>query len=271
MHYAYDNSADNVRNPHSPPIRVIYGPLTTDEMGDLNIRVETKNFEDRRVLSADVAKLQIQTVIHGLRQEIARDPKDVEALASYAGMMLASGNDRLAEPHLKMILAVEPRHVYGNSLMGALLIGKNDPMGALEYLNIATQEDPNHPEARQNLAIALIQLGKMDAAAYHMFKVAKIRPNFSCHYFLGNYFHGKQQWERAAKHLEAALSYNPGHAEARYLLGESLWQQGHQDDAVAALEETLRRKPDFAKARQLLQQIRSSGANKAERPLAPIQ
>src|SRR5439155_12408813 len=39
MEYTYDNSAANVRNPHHPPRRVLWGQQTTDEMGDLWIQV----------------------------------------------------------------------------------------------------------------------------------------------------------------------------------------------------------------------------------------
>lgn len=34
MRYTYDNSADNVRNPHRPPVPVVWGQNTTDEMGE---------------------------------------------------------------------------------------------------------------------------------------------------------------------------------------------------------------------------------------------
>ena len=39
MRYTYDNSADNPRNPHRPPARVVWGQNTSDEMGDLWLQV----------------------------------------------------------------------------------------------------------------------------------------------------------------------------------------------------------------------------------------
>jgi hypothetical protein len=38
MEFVYDNSAGNPRNPHSPPVRVRWGPGTDDEMGSLDVR-----------------------------------------------------------------------------------------------------------------------------------------------------------------------------------------------------------------------------------------
>jgi hypothetical protein len=38
MEFVYDNSADNPRNPHSPPQRVLWGPGTDDEMAGLHVQ-----------------------------------------------------------------------------------------------------------------------------------------------------------------------------------------------------------------------------------------
>ena len=264
MQYVYDNSAKNTRNPHSPPQRVVYGPLTTDEMGDLNIRVEAQDFDDRSKLNTDVARHHLETVVRGLRDEMARDPKNVEARASFAGLLMSSGNERAAEPHLKQILELEPRHVYANSLMGALLIGRNEIQQALEHLATAIKEDPDHAEARQNLAAAMLQLGKPDVAAHHMAKAMEIRPNIKGHFFLGSHFYGQEKWEQSVSHFQAALEYEPSQAEVRYMLARSLWQQGEKVDAVKQLRETLRLQPNFAKALQMLQQIKADPSKPLE-------
>ena len=41
MRYVYDNSAGNPRNPSSPPRRVLTGPESRDEMGELLIQFLT--------------------------------------------------------------------------------------------------------------------------------------------------------------------------------------------------------------------------------------
>src|SRR6185436_1630629 len=49
MHFTYDNSVDNVRNPHQPPKRVKYGLQTTDEMGELWFLVVPRQPAERNV------------------------------------------------------------------------------------------------------------------------------------------------------------------------------------------------------------------------------
>src|SRR4029453_4241733 len=39
MRYTYDNSPDNPSNPHRPPRRVIWGPQSHDEMGNLGVQL----------------------------------------------------------------------------------------------------------------------------------------------------------------------------------------------------------------------------------------
>lgn len=48
----YDNSADNLRNPNSPPKRVRWGEQSTDEMGSLILSVVPKNAADLDALRA---------------------------------------------------------------------------------------------------------------------------------------------------------------------------------------------------------------------------
>ena len=54
MRYVYDNSAANVRNPHVPPARVVWGQNTTDEMGDLWVQMVPRTTGDFARLNEDV-------------------------------------------------------------------------------------------------------------------------------------------------------------------------------------------------------------------------
>src|SRR5712692_5709251 len=60
MHYTYDNSADNVRNPNRPPRRVTFGQTTASEMGDLWLQVATRTSSDRAALHRDYAPKMLQ-------------------------------------------------------------------------------------------------------------------------------------------------------------------------------------------------------------------
>ncbi len=44
----WDNSAENPRNPNNPPVRVLWGEVSTDEMGAVNFRVLAARKKTRR-------------------------------------------------------------------------------------------------------------------------------------------------------------------------------------------------------------------------------
>ena len=46
----WDNSADNIRNPHKPPVQVGWGVASTDEMGSVTVGVVPRKNEDLEIL-----------------------------------------------------------------------------------------------------------------------------------------------------------------------------------------------------------------------------
>ncbi len=78
MRYVYDNSVANVRNPHRPPARVVWGQNTSDEMGDLWIQMVPR-------LSADLAVLN----------EDFRRKANAEDLAAYTKLLEADPDNPL--------------------------------------------------------------------------------------------------------------------------------------------------------------------------------
>jgi hypothetical protein len=55
LDFTFDNSAENPRNPSDPPVRVVYGSNSMDEMADLILQVLPVNPADRATLIADAA------------------------------------------------------------------------------------------------------------------------------------------------------------------------------------------------------------------------
>src|SRR4030095_4801133 len=58
MRYTYDNSDANRNNPHHPPVPVIWGPQSSDEMGTLGLQVLPRSPADLAVLGQSIAALR---------------------------------------------------------------------------------------------------------------------------------------------------------------------------------------------------------------------
>ena len=75
MEFTYDNSADNPRNPHDPPRRVLYGPESSDEMGDLWVQVVPRREADLAALKLDFARKETAARLAGYRFKLDRNPR----------------------------------------------------------------------------------------------------------------------------------------------------------------------------------------------------
>ncbi|MFB3111272.1 MAG: tetratricopeptide repeat protein, partial [Gemmatimonadales bacterium] len=72
MQWTYDNSAENPRNPNTPPRRVVYGSLSSDEMSDLVIQVLPRNGRDLNILRRDLQwKYEVRESTYLARREYA--------------------------------------------------------------------------------------------------------------------------------------------------------------------------------------------------------
>ena len=60
LEMVYDNSEANLVNPSRPPVRVGFGPRSTDEMCDLILQVLPRNEGDRRRLLRDRAGVELE-------------------------------------------------------------------------------------------------------------------------------------------------------------------------------------------------------------------
>lgn len=68
---AYDNSAANLDNPHSPPKRVRWGKESTDEMGSMTLVVTAAHQSDHRRLE-NAVKLNNAKAVRGARKLVAK-------------------------------------------------------------------------------------------------------------------------------------------------------------------------------------------------------
>src|SRR5262249_31991019 len=92
MEFHYDNSTNNVQNPHQPPQRVSYGTQSTDEMGELWFRVLACNTSDLELLSRDYSGRLLRDAIAYNEYRLRKDPKDATAHLELGRYHLLSQN-----------------------------------------------------------------------------------------------------------------------------------------------------------------------------------
>lgn len=237
MRYTFDNSSVNVRNPHTPPRRVRYGPESTDEMGDLWIQVVPVRTEDLLVLERDY---QVQE----LRSDIACHEK---------------------------LVRDEPGRVYFMTSLALLYKRAGRLPEALALLEQCIRVQPDLAGTHNHLAVVLASLGELDQAITHVRRALELDPDHAeAHYNLANGYRERKQWEKAIRHYERAIALQPAFLEAHINLALTFLDSGRHDQAIHHNQRALAIDPDDAWAHfNLAKALQAAGRpREALEPLA---
>lgn len=148
-------------------------------------------------------------------------PGDFLGLAHIGSCLSAMGRYGEAESYLRRAVAgIDDPQTHYN--LGLLLSVTNRGNEAIAEYEKALARDPNHADARLNMATALARQGRMDAAL---------------------------------RELTQLVDQDPDNALARTNLGVVLIQQGKVEQARVQLEAALRADPNLGPARQALESI----------------
>ena len=216
MRFTYDNSSDNVRNPHHPPQRVLAGNRASDEMAHLWLQVLPK---DSPGATADPRAL-IQEAM--ARHNLQKNPDDFEAHYNLAALLQIRGE--LSESVAQFAQAVRLR--------------------------------PDDPTANNALGAVLLASGRTGESIPHLVAALRVRPDyFDAHYNLGNALASQGDFAQALVEFRAAVRLNPEDANAEANLGSAFAETGNSKEARLHYERALKINPNHELARENLRQL----------------
>jgi hypothetical protein len=185
MRYTYDNSDANPRNPSRPPRRVIFGPQSTDEMGELWFQVLLNNASVLSVLQ---------------RERRLTDAR--ETAAFYENFLRAHPEDA-------------PSHVGLGKVLGPL----GQPASAEQHFRTALELNPNQPEAHYYLGLIRFDQRQFSAARAEFEAELRLDPDYyKAHVGLGMICIEEQNLDQAETHVRAALRISPKDAGLQQML-----------------------------------------------------
>lgn len=235
MHYVFDNSAENERNPSHPPKRVVHGWNTKDEMAELWLQAVPRDPNDleklREAHALEVGLDRLKEYITLGEAALRQYPEDTdirlrlaEGHYDLAQLQSKANETEEAEAHYRESLRLFPRLAKANNNLGLLLAARQDWPAAVEAYELALQAQPKLVKVHTNLAAAQEALG---------------------------------QRERAERHLRRALVLQPERADLHNKLGAFLARGGRLQEALGCFQEALQISPDFGAARKNLRQTRA--------------
>jgi len=176
MHFTYDNSEANVRNPNHPPKPVSYGLQTTDEMAEVWFRLLPKTPEDIQKLHESIKARLVRDGIAYNSYLLEKNPRDGLAHANLALRMLQLRRMDDALAHAKKGVELEPdNETVHYNLALVLDVRKQQREAEAEYARVL-ELNPDNLKARNNLG--LLEYGRADFdGAEHQFREAlRIKP-----------------------------------------------------------------------------------------------
>lgn len=232
MRYTYDNSADNPRNPHRPPARVVWGQNTSDEMGDFWMQVIPRSSADLAILNADFGRKAQAEDLAAYTKLLQGDPDNPLRHDAVASLYLDSGRLDEAIGHYRASLRLNPDSAPTHYNLAFVLSASGMRDEAIAQLEDAVRLDPGYGQAHNNLG-ALLQLAG--------------RP------------------DQALEHYQRAVALRPDNVEARANLGQLLSIEGRVAEAAGQFREALALKADHPQALAGLAWVRATASDPAFR------
>ena len=148
-------------------------------------------------------------------------------------------------------------------------MAKGEADAAVAAFRAVLDQDPGNVTARHNLGSALMQKGDVEGAIALYRELTAAHPeNAEAFYNLGVALKQKDDFAGAEAALRRAIALDPQSQlpEAPYTLGVTLWQIGRAEDAATAFRAALAARTDYAEAHYMLGTVLRQQGGRRRRP-----
>ncbi len=253
MRYTYDNSAGNVRNPNSPPIRVRDGNRSVDEMGHLWLQVLP------RAEAGSDPRMKLQRA--WMESRLQKDGHDDIALYNLASLSMAEGESARAAELYRRALEQRPGDVRMMTSLGSALEASGDWQAAQAQYRAAMAKDPGYADAVFDLAT--VDLGHEavpEAEAMFRRLLAEHPGDAGAQAGLGDALWASGRTAEAKAEFERVLAAAPVNFEALIGLGRMEAEGGSPEAAESLLLRAIAVRNDAEAQRSLAMVYATSGA-----------
>jgi tetratricopeptide (TPR) repeat protein len=165
--------------------------------------------------------------------------------------------ERVAEaiPLLQQAVREYPNGDWAWLLLGKAFLKRSELPRAVEALRTAVRLAPNSVEAQFHLGLASFAQKDRRTAAACFLKVIELKPDAQAYYLLGHCLAQDGDRRNATNAFRKALRYRPNYSQAQLDLGTLLAQAGQTIPAVVHLRSAVELDPANARAKKLLEQV----------------
>ena len=223
MRYIYDNSAANVRNPTQPPVEVLWGQQSKEEMGDFWLHVLTRNASDRDLLDRTFRSKWMATDAVGLKELIRREPSRVALRDDIGVVYMLLNRPAEAAVHFEASMTLQPDSAPAHYNLATAFAASNRLDDAVAQFQRALELRPAYAMAQNNLAIAFLRLGRTPEALQGFHDAIRLDGNlFEAHVNAGLISRATGDLAEAAARFRRAVFLKPDWLPAIELLATLL-------------------------------------------------
>jgi len=256
MRFTYDNSDSNEENPHHPPINVMAGQRSTDEMGNLLLQVLPRSPADRAVLGKSFLAHDAQTNVAGAEMVVRHNPANAENQTFLGSSYVDVDRVDEALPHFEYALRLDSRSARAHNELAGALLEKHQLPEAVAHFRQATALAPRDERMHYNLGRALTAAGQPAEAAGEFQRALQLNPDLAeAHDELGVLLFASGRVNQALPHLQRAVALAPGSAVFHSDLGGALAETGRTGEALQHIRRALEIDPGLASAQENLARL----------------
>jgi Flp pilus assembly protein TadD len=193
----------------------------------------------------------IPAALDHFRRAVKHAPNFADAHRNLAKTLTAVGRFADAEKHFKLAIELEPQSGRTRLDFADFLLNRGDVALARREYVAAAELLSDNPDILFQVGLLDLQMGDVAAAETQFRTVVQRAPGHGpAHNYLAVLIagQGKEELAEAAALLRTAVKLAPENAEFHNNLGVILVRVGNRDEALKALEEAVRLKPDYAEA-----------------------
>lgn len=254
MRWTYDNTEHNQQNPARPPVRVLYGERSQDEMASVWIHGLARSVDDGRLARSELAQSALAREIEDLRAMTAADPENRDRfvwLANDLAKLHRFEEAKTEYEHALHLGAIDPfqRSGYAGVLrrLGAL-------DAASKELTTAIEENPRLSELHSNLGVTEMARGHREQAIAEYRRALELRPRYAeGHFNLGNALADGGELDAALASFDRAIALRPDFEEAQTNAGLALMRMGKKAEALARFQRAAELAPESPRVQKNLE------------------
>lgn len=176
MRITYDNSVGNPSNPNVPPRRVLHGPDSADEMGELWLQLMPKDVAGATALRRLHRELTQREIVADFGMRIGREPDNAAYWLERGKALGALGRQQEAFEDLNRAVQLDPRLAEAHQYIGVSFLERRLFTDARMAFEEALALDPNLPRCHVGLGLIAEAAGDPIAAERHLSRALELNP-----------------------------------------------------------------------------------------------